>query len=827
MRKKHNQNDDYNFQDEEFYTLQFSQDEEESGFDLNSYATRKSAGGKKGRGGHGRKKKRTPLQRVTRVLLSVFLVLVITGCLTVGTFAVYVFGFVDGTLDDNLDELKLNYTTTIYVKNSETGQYEEYQRLHGEENRIWVSINELPEDLAYAYIAIEDKRFLSHNGVDWKRTVSAFANLFLDFFPSKQGGSTITQQLVKNLTGDNDTDAMRKIREIMRARYVEDNYTKETIMECYLNTIAMGNGLYGAETASEYYFGKSASDLSLCECAALAAMAKEPEKYRPDKNPENNKTRRNTVLFEMYDQGYISKDEYEEAIAQELIITANKADLGEAEVNNWFVDTVIDNVINDLMEQYGYDRDYASKRFYNAGFKIYCTMDPQIQATLEAAYADARNFTAASNSKNPSEMVQSAMTIMDYQGHIVAIVGGRGEKTANRSLNRAYNVARQPGSSIKPIGVYAPALEANLITYSSIEQDEPIQTVIDGKTTSWPKNSYSGYRGATTIASALERSVNTVAVRTLQKLTLKNSFDFLTNKVGITTLDEENDLVLGSLALGGCYNGITPTQMTAAYAIFGNGGKYYQPSTYVKITDQYDAVVLEQPSATVAIGEDTAFIMNKMLQNVIYGSSGTGTAAKFDNIPMFGKTGTTSDNYDRWFVGGTGYYVAACWYGFDTPASLKGVSGNPALNTWKTVMKQVHADLDAQDFVQPDSVVYARYCTSSGMPATNRCSSLANGWYKVSYLPACTTHGGTLLDTVSAPSGVSGGTSRYASSASSAISSVASVESAPEVSSETASEPETASSEPAEVSEPESSSSQGEASTSSELEESADPEPEE
>ena len=246
------------------------------------------------------KKKRGPAAKVGRIILSIFLIFVITGCLIVGTFAVYVFGFVDDTLDDDLNELKMDFTTTLYVKSGDTGEYVEYQRLHGEQNRIWISIDQMPEDLINAYIAIEDKRFLSHNGVDWKRTISAFANMFLDLYSSNQGGSTITQQLVKNLTGDNDQRPMRKIREIMRARYVENNYTKETIIECYLNTIALANGIYGVEVASNYYFGKSASELDVAECATLAAMAKEPERYRPDENPEDNKERRLTVLFEMY-----------------------------------------------------------------------------------------------------------------------------------------------------------------------------------------------------------------------------------------------------------------------------------------------------------------------------------------------------------------------------------------------------------------------------------------------------------------------------------------------------------------------------------------------
>ncbi|MGI6270568.1 MAG: transglycosylase domain-containing protein [Candidatus Howiella sp.] len=740
------------------------------------------------------KKKRGPAAKVGRIILSIFLIFVITGCLIVGTFAVYVFGFVDDTLDDDLNELKMDFTTTLYVKSGDTGEYVEYQRLHGEQNRIWISIDQMPEDLINAYIAIEDKRFLSHNGVDWKRTISAFANMFLDLYSSNQGGSTITQQLVKNLTGDNDQRPMRKIREIMRARYVENNYTKETIIECYLNTIALANGIYGVEVASNYYFGKSASELDVAECATLAAMAKEPERYRPDENPEDNKERRLTVLFEMYDQGLITAEEYEAAKNEEVVITASRESLNETESNTYFVDTVIDNVIHDLMDTYGYDQAYASNRFYNGGYKIYCTLDPDIQSVLDTVYTTDSNFAKLTNKKNPDETVQSAMTVMDYEGHIVGIVGGRGQKTGVRELNRAYNVARQPGSTMKPIAVYAPALESNLITYSSKVTDQPIQTTIGGRLQSWPKNSYSGYIGTTNVKTALERSINTVPVRILQDLTLEASFEFLTSKMGITTLDEVNDLNLGSLALGGSYKGITPTELTAAFATFGNLGKYYKPTTYTKITDQYDEVVLEPSKPTVAIGEDTANIMNKLLQNVIYGGSGTGTAAQFGSLPLYGKTGTTSDNNDRWFVGGSPYYIAACWYGFDTPYTLN-VSGNPALTVWKKVMSQINTGLEYKDFPQSNAVVYGRYCTASGMAATDNCSSTAYGWFKASYRPACTTHGGKLLDAASSkPSGVnssySGGdtqtTSRTSSHTSSATSEVSSASSAA-VSSETSS----------------------------------------
>ena len=719
--------------------------------DTGSLALQEEEDGKKKKGKKP-KKKRTVWGRIGRVILSLFLIMIITGCVVVGAFAVYVFGFVDDTIDDDLNDLKLNFTTTVYVMNKETGEYEEYQRLHGGDNRIWVGIDQMPEDLQDAFVAIEDKRFREHNGVDWKRTFAAFANLFVDLYSSNQGGSTITQQLVKNLTGDNSQTPMRKVREIMRARYLEDNYAKETILECYLNTIAMANGIYGVEVASNYYFDKTVSELNLTECAALAAMTREPERYRPDKNPENNEERRNLVLSEMLDQGLITQEEHDTAVATPLNVVASKENTNEVEVNSYFIDTVISDVIDRLVEEYDYDETYASKRFYNGGFKIYCTMDPDIQAHLEEVYLNDKNFSSVKSRNDPDTLPQSAMTIMDYEGHILGIVGGRGEKTENRSLNRAWSSPRQPGSTMKPIGAYAPALEYNLITYSSYIKDEPIETVIDGETRKWPKNASGSYSGAnTTVQNAIQRSLNTVAVRVVQELTPQKSFDFLTNRLHLSHLvdsGESNDMNYSSLALGGCLYGATTTEMAAAYVPFGNLGHYYAPTTFVKVTDQHDEVVLEAKEPEVAMGEDTANIMNHMLQTVV--TSGTGSAADFGSMPLIGKTGTTSESVDRWFVGGSPYYIAACWFGFDNPETLRA-SGNPALNIWKKVMEPIHEDLEDQDFPDTEMVTYRRYCTQTGLLATVNCPSTSVGWYKTNYLPACTSHEGRLASELDKP----------------------------------------------------------------------------
>lgn len=733
-------------------------------YNLNRYAKNGSTNSKsvpiskyKKNNGNGRnnknknKGKRTVLSNIGRILLSVMLIGIITTCLVVGAFAVYVFGFVDDKVYEDLNELKLDFTTTVYVMNKETGQYEEYQRLHGQDNRIWVGFDEIPQTLRDAFVSIEDKRFYEHTGVDWKRTLGAFANMFIDLYSSNQGGSTITQQLVKNLTGDNAQRPMRKIREIMRARYLEENYSKDIILECYLNTIALANGICGVEVASNFYFDKHTSELNLVESAALAAMAKEPERYRPDKNPENNKQRRNLVLAQMLEQGKISQAEHDEAVAAELNVVASREVIKEVEVNSYFVDTLISDVINALVEEYNYDRTYASTNFYNGGYKIYCTLDPDVQNALDQVYKTDSLFNVRSK-KKPGTPVQSSMTIMDYEGHVVAIIGGRGEKTTNRSLNRATDSPRQPGSTMKPIAAYAPALEYNLITYSSLIEDAPITIKENGVSKKWPRNAYSGYRGATTVQSAIERSVNTIPVRIVQDLTPRKSFDFLTDKLGFTTFVESTknekgetitDLNLAAMGLGGCVYGVTSRELAAAYATFGNLGKYYKPTTFIRVTDQHDNVVLEQSTIpNVAMGEDTACVMNHLLQTVISGSNGTGRAARFSNMPIYGKTGTTNDTYDLWFVGGTPYYVGACWLGFDEPETMTGGS---ATRIWRAVMVKVHEKLEAKEFPQSEFVTYRRYCTSSGMLATSACPSTSRGWYKSNYLPSCTRHKGKML----------------------------------------------------------------------------------
>lgn len=683
-----------------------------------------------------------------KALLSIMLIGVITGCLVVGAFAIYVFNFVDDKVYEDLDEMTLGFTTTLYILDDETGEYVEYQRLHGEENRIWVDFEQMPETLRNAYVAVEDQRFYQHKGVDWKRTVGAFANMFVDLYSSNQGGSTITQQLVKNITNDNKQTPMRKIREIMRARYLEGHYEKDTILECYLNTICLGGGIYGVEVASNYYFGKSTNELTLVECASLASLAKEPEKYRPDKNPQNNKTRRNVVLKLMYDQGYITKEAYEEAIVTDIEIVADETAKGGNTVNSYFVDALIDEVVDRLVDEYGMDESYAAKNFYNGGYKIYCTVNPEIQSILEDEYSKTdKYFTLVS--KESSKTVQSAMTVMDYEGHIVGIVGGAGEKTTNRGYNRATMASRQPGSTMKPLAAYSQALQKNLIHFSSLLEDSALPNYYPGGGAG-PRNSYGYYEGYMTVAEALERSTNTIPCKLVKQMGVESTYYYLANNMGLDNLDNVEDMNLSSLGLGGTHTGISTTQSAASFAVFGNLGIYYEPTTFTLMTDQHGKTVLKQKSGTAAIDENTATIVNHLLQNVVYGDRGTAKAiASFsDTIKCYAKTGTSSDVYDSWLAGGTPYYVGSCWFGFDSQEKLNNAS--LAKTMWKNVMQRIHKNLGDKEFVDSEFVTHRYYCKSTGLLATDACESVAEGWYKTNYsLPAvCTSHPGNALPEV-------------------------------------------------------------------------------
>lgn len=688
-------------------------------------------------------------KKIWQTILIVFLVCVMLGCAGVGAVIGYVIMFVDGTMDEDLERLTLNYATTIYVQDK-NDNWVEYQRLHGEENRIWVDYDRnkaesqdenydgIPFNLANAFVAIEDKRFNDHEGVDWRRTFGAFINMVTNRTTSGYGGSSITQQLVKNLTNDKDRSATRKVREIMRARYLEGKYTKEVILECYMNTVAMGNGLYGVEVASEFYFGKNVNDLTLGECASIAGITNIPEYYRPDKNPENNKKRRNLVLSLMLEQKLITQKEYDAAVAEELNVVADKSILKEEEINNYFIDALIDDVVTALMEKYGWEKARAEKNFYNGGYKIYSTMDPNIQSVIDSVYSNKKYALKG----DKGEQLQGSMVVMDYSGNVLGMAGGMGEKTENRGLNRATMSPRQPGSTIKPLAAYAPALEQNLITYSSIVDDK--STYYNNKT--WrPTNWYNYYKGKVTVKYALEISMNTIPVYLVDLLTKPKAYEFATKSLGLKHLTPA-DADYSPLGMGGTNGGYTTLEAASAFAIFGNKGKRYEPITFTKIYDQFDNLVLSNESeATVAISEDTSVIMNKLLQNVVYGPEGTGAAARsfVTNMRMFAKTGTANHTNDIWFAGGTPYYVAASWCGYDELQKID--DAKRARTMWGAVMKEIHKGLEPKNFPTSQYVVCKPYCSSTGLVANSGCPTSNYGWYKTSSQKVCTEHSGEKL----------------------------------------------------------------------------------
>ena len=612
--------------------------------------------------------------------------------------------FSSASIAENIKNMEMNMTSVIYVENTK-GEWEEYQRLHGNENRIWVGIDKMPENLKNAFVAIEDERFYKHSGVDWKRTVGAVGNYIFKFDDTEFGGSTITQQLIKNVTMDNGRNALRKFREIIRACLIEFKLDKTQILEAYLNTISLGNGICGVQVASNYYFNKEVADLTLTECAALAAITKNPSLYNPVTGMEENDKRRNTVLDKMLELEMIEKNEYDEAYNQKITLDDSQEDDLEIEINSYFVDTLIEQVIEDLSEKYNCSEDIASTMLYNGGFKIYSTVNPEIQNTMEEVYADTQKYFKLMGEDLSGEWVniQSAMTIMDYEGHIVGIMGGVGEKTVNRGLNRAISSPRQPGSTMKPIGVYALAIENDIVHYSSNVLDQPIENYYpDGK--KGPKEWYGYYKGDIKLNYAIRKSANTIPVRLLQEVGIEKSYDFLTNKLNCKYLTE-TDKNLAALALGGCSYGITTTESAAAYAIFGNQGVYHKPTTYYKIERVGGEVILDyDEKGEQVISPATATIMNHLLQEVVYGSEGTGGSIAGFNYSMraYAKTGTSSESKDLWMVAGTPYYVGSVWCGFDKQQEINSTSA--AATVWRDVMKAVHKGLEAKTFTDSEDV---------------------------------------------------------------------------------------------------------------------------
>lgn len=702
------------------------------------------------------KKPKSPknLTKKAYILWGILATCVLTVLVVVTTVLVSAIVYVKGDLVVNLDEYKANQNQTSFVyAYDKSGATVELARLHGEEDRVWVDLDDMSPYLKEAFIALEDTRFMKHHGVDWIRTFGVILK------PSNigQGGSTITQQLIKNVTNNKEVTIVRKYREILMALNLEENYDKDVILEAYLNTLYLGSGCYGVKTASEKYFGKDVSELDAAECACLAVITKAPTKYNPLLNPEENLKRRNHCLKLMYDEGKgcLNEEEYNAATTENLIFTnspdyvpsdkikdTKTANEEEKVINSFYVDYVIQAVRDDLMEKYGYSKQQATNQIYYGGLKIYTAVDLDVQATLEDVYVNRKSFPDMVSKKDGSK-VQSAMTIMDYQGRIVAMVGQAGAKTQNRGLNRAANSYRQPGSTIKPLATYAPAIDMNIYNYSSMIKDYAI--AVNGSL--WPHNvdKSLGSGNNVTVKYAIQKSLNTVPARIINyDVGIDNSFNFLRDNFHLSRLDEKEDRTLSPLATGALTNGTTTVEMAAAYATFGNGGLYYKPYAYYKVTNSSGSEIVlsnENPASQRAISEETSDIMCELLQTV--DTSYYGTASNVRKFQIMAKTGTTSSDKDRWFCAGTPYYVAAVWVGFDSPETLNA-SVNPGGKIFFRVFDDIHKGLDAKQFPKSSGTVEKSFCSRTGKLASSNCGSTQKGWYKITSLPAvCTSCSGS------------------------------------------------------------------------------------
>ena len=700
------------------------------------------------------------------ILLTLLLIGIITGSAMACALVVYIKNYVDPIYDIEHLKYDSSLTTTLYYETTaadgtRTWVEWEDERIHGTENRMWVSYEEMPEDLINAFVSIEDKRFFTHKGIDIRRTTGAVLG-FLSGNDS-YGGSTITQQLIKNVTGEDDVTIQRKIQEILRAMNLESKRSKAEILEMYLNTIYLAKGCYGVSAAAHEYFGKSVSELTLVECASLASIPQNPTKWNPVSNPELNAERRWTVLEEMYKNTDIDKtytlEEIRAAQEEELVLVQGSGDVSEGAVHSWFVDTLIYDVIEDLQATYNYDEQTAKNLLYSGGLAIYTTIDRDIQAKLDAVYADNTLFP----SHGTGVQVESAMTIIDQSnGEIVAIVGGRGAKDTPLGFNRATQAKRQPGSSIKPLSAYAQAIEKGLINYSSVLDDSPFRTNVEEQST-WPNNWNNIYDGLTAVTYAVRDSKNTIAVKVVDLLGTRTVYDFLTQKFRLSTL-VASDMDYAPLALGGFTEGVNTRDMAAAYASIANNGVYNKPKTYTKVYDSTGAVLLDRTNATqeVILSEDTCAVMTKLLQEVV--TSGTGTAVTLRHkVDVAGKTGTTQNDNDLYFCGYTPYYTAACWVGYDIPKALHNFTSGQrsvaaATYIWNEVMTRIHEPIVAAGNVQrftdglTKNLITRTFCKDSGLLAGPYCAQdprgnrTATGFYTYSNVPVATCDKHVLVD---------------------------------------------------------------------------------
>ena len=760
--------------------------------------------------------KRARVSFIRVLFVSLIALCIAVTCLGVGSFR----GVIDTAPDvDDIDIMPLGYATFLY---DDAGN--QIRKLAApDSNRLPVTLDQIPVDLQHAVVAIEDERFYEHNGIDVKGILRAGMKALTtgDF---SEGASTITQQLLKNNVFTNWTSEStqlerftRKIQEQYLAVQVEKKTDKDTILENYLNTINLGAGSYGVQAAARQYFDKDVWDLNLSECATLAGITQNPTKFNPIINPDSNRKRRKEVLQHMLDQNYITQDQYDEALADDVYSRIQAAQEKNSSTENtvytYFEDELTDQIINDLMNIKGYTKKQATNLLYSGGLKVYTTQDSKIQNILDEEYADPSNYPdtvqyeldyaltvtdpngnqvnyskemlqlyfqnedpdfdllfdspedgqtyvdkykasiLANGSKVLAERVnfapqpQSSMSVIDqHTGYVKALIGGRGEKTASLTLNRATDTTRQPGSTFKIVSTYAPALNEKGMTLATTFEDEPYEYP-DGSPVN---NATRSYNGTTTIRTAIQNSINVVAVKCLEKVTPELGLKYLDN-FGFTTLahgteaDKDangnvwSDANLAT-ALGGITRGVTNVELCASYAAIANNGNYIKPIYYTKILDHNGNVLIENTAAERSvIKESTAFLLTSAMEDVV--KQGTGTACQLDNMPVAGKTGTTEAYNDLWFVGYTPYYTCAVWSGYDNNEKLPDYARNFHKALWKKVMTRIHEGLSSKEFEKPASVEKLSVCEETGLLPRAGCPVITE-YFDVGTMPTeyCDQH---------------------------------------------------------------------------------------
>lgn len=667
---------------------------------------------------------------LSRILITLVLIGVLCGCFCGIAFAMYVHIYINPSAQETAAEISkglgLNLNSFIYAKESDSDEYTLYETIKGKENREWVDSDKIPDTLKNAVVAIEDERFYKHHGVDWVRTIGAVKGWLLG--GTQYGGSTITQQLIKNITADNDYSVKRKVNEIFRAFALEKEIDdKDRILVMYLNTIFLGYNSYGVQTAAMQYFDKDVSQLDLAESAVLAGLTNNPSIYDVYNHPEKVKERQETILAQMLDQKMISQEEYEAAVAEELNYRPYEEYQQEIKSTySYFTDEVIKDVINDLMTEKGYSRLVAENMVYSGGLNIYATIDTKVQNALDEVWANADNFP---NTEKYGEIPQSAMVITDKQGNIVGIAGGRGEKTSSRGFSYASDARRQPGSSIKPLATYGPAMDAGIATPDTTVYDRAL--IQDEEGNPWPMNDGKYPTGrAMTVKEGMTRSLNTISAQLLKQLTPQKSYEFMTQQLGFKLVDSrtnedgtvQSDIDLAPLALGALTDGVTVREMAGGFSTFINDGVYGGTRTYTKVTDSEGNTIMENTPNTDKgfTNVRTDYYMLDCLQNVT--AHGTAYGIQLDGVETGGKTGTTTSNTDIWFCGITPKYSGAVWVGYEHNYRLDGLYGRNAAEIWLAVMQKVHAGDSGLVFdSHPQDFEKVTYCMDTGLLASGAC----------------------------------------------------------------------------------------------------------